>query len=286
MTTLQMAKIFDNSDNDDEEKIDPERKRMEMVRMIQKTFYQSPSSVQSVNDTNAEKTNDDDDDDDMEQQQQQQQDNIHSKLDPSTGAMHNLPLWRVNWVETPGRANCLNVHELQYTHMFETILSNPQPWYFGHLYTPGGSKGIQKGTCDLKSWRDKVRIDDDDDDDGEREEDDKEEEDESKVIGTLLRITDFRRLEDGRLMILVHGLERFVVDTIKQDVPYATADVQILPDIDITSSFLLPPKHKKDENTIRQKEQEWKQARRNAIFHSFYYHEYENKRMELPLPAD
>lgn len=62
--------------------------------------------------------------------------------------------WRVGWVETPERRNCLNVHDLQYTHMFETILSSTSGGgddddglllYFGHLYLPGGHRRHYRG---------------------------------------------------------------------------------------------------------------------------------------------
>jgi hypothetical protein len=82
-----------------------EERRMELVRQLQKTFYQSS-------------TTDDE-----------------PYLEESTGRMCNLPLWRVGWVEVPGRANCLNVHEGHYTNMFEKLLaSSLETKYFGHLH--------------------------------------------------------------------------------------------------------------------------------------------------------
>lgn len=210
-----------------------------MVRSLQKTFYNSPND-----DENALP---------------------RPELQTKTGMLTNLPLWRVGWTEVPGRANCLNVHEGQYTHMFETIVNQgPGPWYFGHLHLPGGFKMTRTGQrrFDLKSWREEIK--------------DKarfQEPERSAVVGTLMRITDFRRLEDGRLCILVHVLERFVVDNVVQSFPYSVADVQILPDLEE-----LPPDIV-DENFA-------KIARGEAVVRSFQYHDYEYDNIKLPLPQD
>jgi Lon protease-like protein len=211
--------------------------RMEMVRKLQKSFYS-----QASNDTNKETQ--------------------LSQLQSDTGIMTNVPLWRVGWVEVPGRANCLNVHEGQYTHMFETILSGPQPWYVGHLHLPGGSQMARSGQrqYDLKTWRDEVQ-------DETRFETIRER---SAVVGTVMRITDVRRMADGRLTLLVHPMERFVVDRIVQSVPYSVADVQILPDL--------------EEVHLAGDENFCKIARAAAVMKSFQYHDYEYDKIVLPLP--
>ena len=89
------------------------------------------------------------------------------RLNPNLTVV-DLPLWRVGWVETPGRRNCLNVHEMHYTHMFERILASSRSstdddddcdgLYFGHLYLPGGTSsasGVEE-RYRLKTWREEL----------------------------------------------------------------------------------------------------------------------------------
>jgi Lon protease-like protein len=192
-------------------------------------------------------------------------DSARPELDGETGTVRNLPLWRVGWVEVPGRSNVLHVHEGHYTNMFEKILAGPQPWYVGHLHLPGGS-GAARATGEtrfkLKSWQQEMQDD--------QRFDEKER---SDVLGTLMRITDYRRLEDGRLLLLVHVMDRFVVQEVMQDFPYGIANVQILPDIE-----QLVGEHAGDEFTA-------KEARAAAVRQSFLYHDYEyDKTTQLPLP--
>jgi len=129
-------------------------------------------------------------------------------LDAATGIMRNLPLWRVGWVELPGRSNCLLVHEGQYTHMFEQLLRGPEPWYFGHLYLQGGSRNLR--STPLVTHRQDTDL--------------------SAQVGCLMRIRDYKRRQDGCLVLFVQVMERFVVDTVLQSLPYSMAHVQILPD--------------------------------------------------------
>jgi len=214
-----------SSNNDDQ---DMERK-MELVRSLQSAYYQSSTVEPTV-------------------------------LERDTGIMRNLPLWRVQWTELPGRSNVLNVHEGIYTNMYETILRGPKPWYVGHLYLPGGSKNIKNSErrFQLKTWEMEVK-------DDERESD----EERSAVVGTLLRISDFRRLEDGRLILLVQGLERFVVFDCVQTLPYSIANVQILPDF---------------EKAPEKEEEEARAKRSAAVMESFRFHDYEyDVNFELPL---
>lgn len=173
--------------------------RMEMVRSLQMSYY---------------KTND----------------FQRSSLDASTESIHNLPLWRMGLAELPGRSNLLNVHEPVHTNMFQSILSQPKPWYFGHLYLPDGNCGalaLQKRqnpndgsvrreneSFKLKTWKDNNL----------------EETEGDAVLGTLMSIADYRRMEDGRLFLLVEALERFAISSVQQELPYSIADVQLLPD--------------------------------------------------------
>lgn len=170
-------------------------------------------------------------------------------LERDTGIMRNLPLWRVQWTELLGRSNVLNVHEAIYTNMFETILRAPKPWYVGHLFLPGGSKNIKskERRFQLKTW----------DTQASEKENDKEC---SAVVGTLLRISDFRRLKDGRLVLLVQGLERFVVVDCLQTLPYSMANVQILPDFDVA---------------LTEEEEKARSVRARQVMESFRFHDFE-----------
>jgi Lon protease-like protein len=176
-------------------------------------------------------------------------------VDSTTGIVSNLSLWRVGWVELPGRSNVLNVHEAQYTHMFESIIRGPKPWYFGHLHLEGGSKFLQ--STPLQRW-DAIS----DNDNTQRR---------SAKVGCLMQICDYRRLKDGRLILLVHALERFAVDKVIQSLPFSVADVQILPD-QVDDCQLV------DENFA-------KIRRSRQVTESFLFHTYEFNETLLPLPV-
>jgi Lon protease-like protein len=244
----------DNTSEDEQEGVMDEAERMELVRKLQKTFYQPSGSEDDDNTSSAAAT----------------------KLDPTTGIFHNLPLWRVGWVELPGRANCLNVHEGHYTNMFETILAGPQPWYVGHLHLPGGTKNSRKlneTAFQLKNWQDEIA------DDSRWDSSSLLLRDRSAVVGCLMRITDYRRLQDGRLILLVHPLERFVVQKTLQSFPFGRADVQMLPDMDAyLANTFDTTENSGDENF-------YKVARAKAVRASFAHHEYECSTTRLlPLP--
>ena len=213
---------------------DEMERKMALVRSLQNAYYQNSATEPTI-------------------------------LERDTGILRNVPLWRVQWTELPGRSNVLNVHEGTYTNMFETILRSPKPWYVGHLLLPGGSKNLKSSECrfQLKTWQDEIADDDerrDADTSGER----------SAVVGTLLRIADFRRLADGRLILLIQALERFVVAKCVRSLPYSIAHVQILPDYNAES--------------ILATEEEARTQRANEVMESFRYHDYEyDAKFALPL---
>ncbi|KAL7489035.1 hypothetical protein ACHAW6_014615 [Cyclotella cf. meneghiniana] len=294
--------ITDGMDDDDDDGriIDFDSRRMDIVRKLQNTYYRS------INDLDYGRKSED---------KESYGNDICSsgktaKLDEATGRVLNLPLWRVGWVETPGRRNCLNVHEGQYTHMFETILSRSTasergddeglgegPLYFGHLYLPGGSASGRsgQGKYQLKTWQqelyDEARFDLSvlNTYKGNEYVNDR-----SAVVGCLMQILDHLRMDDGRLIILVQAVERFVVDEIIQTRPYAVANVQILLDDeqlpwskstnlrggnDVVKGGNLSSDNAKraiDENIC-------KYIRGNAVSASFYYHDYEFDKPKLPI---
>ena len=246
--------------NEGEEIEDFESRRMEYVRILQKSYYRSM------------------DDGDMDTIGGSVGTQRKTKFDPSTGRVLNLPLWRVGWVETPGRRNCLNVHEGQYTHMFETILSQSngeEPLYFGHLYVPGGSAKSRSPGQQLKTWQqelaDETRFDPSilNTYKGSSYVNDR-----AALIGCLMQIVDYRRMDDGRLMILVQSVERFVVDEIVETDPYNVANVQIL--LDEEELPWINSVNFVSENAC-------KYLRGDAVSASFYYHDYEFDKPKLPI---
>jgi hypothetical protein len=145
--------------------------------------------------------------------------------------------------------------------MFETILRGSQPWYFGHLHLPGGFQMTRTGESRfrLKHWREEAQ-DEERFDNSER----------SAVVGCWMQITDYRRLEDGRLCLFVQALDRFVVVKVVQEFPYSIADIQILPDEEEMPEGLV------DENFGRL-------ARGAAVQRAFQYHPYEFDNTKLPI---
>jgi Lon protease-like protein len=130
-----------------------------------------------------------------------------------------------------------NAHYIGYTpdcNRFESILhnENDKPWYIGHLYLPKGSANLRKKPPNngddkpyqLKTWEEEIA------DTSIQNTDNDTHPCRSAVVGTLMRIADYRRMQDGRLLVLVEAMERFVVTNVKQEVPYSIVDVQLLPD--------------------------------------------------------
>ncbi|KAL3826562.1 hypothetical protein ACHAXA_003626 [Cyclostephanos tholiformis] len=329
-TTCRLSSSDDDDDDDDDGvgKVGGKEnfeggERMDVVRMLQRSYYREDhvdvdpatgaSSSSSANIAGGARRR-----------------RRRPYLDATTGRMCDLPLWRVDWVETPGRRNCLNVHEMRYTHMFETLLSSSRlsseskttnktttddhndddyeeeddgPLYFGHLYLPGGSSSARSGErrYRLKTWREEL-------DDADRFDDHATSYtladpnvktprvDRSAVVGCLMQVIDHRRMVDGRLIVLVQGLERFVVDEIIDTRPYAVANVQVLLDEeelpwekrrDDDGNETFPNQGgvtRKEERSGMTKDDEdaCKCLRGRAITASFGYHDYEFDGQKLP----
>ena len=71
--------------------------------------------------------------------------------------------------------------------MFEKIVRGPEPWYFGHVFLPGGTPNLNKEEYGLGRGT------------------------KASIVGTLMRVRDIRTLEDGRQQIVVQALNRMVV---------------------------------------------------------------------------
>lgn len=227
---------------DDDDKEDREKRRMEMVRKLQKSFYQTPST---------EKNNNDDDDGAASRSNRRR--GVTEPTLENGGALQNVPLWRVQWTELPGRSNVLSVHEPMYTNMFEEMIRNSDEWYFGHLYLPGGSKNLRstQPSLKLKTWKDELDAGEaqspglSDSSSSSNTNDDQS----APSLGTLMKITDYRRMEDGKLLLLVQAVERFVVTEIVQELPYGIANMQLLPDREEIQLPSTNTKKKETENT-------------------------------------
>lgn len=130
--------------------------------------------------------------------------------------LRDVPLWRVQWTELPGYNVVLNCHVPHYTHMFMGVLNGPRPWYFGHLLLPGGSENLDNPKYRLGAPDSKAA-----------------------TTGTLMRVSDYRQLGDGRLLLVCQALERFAVVDVTQHLPYGVATVEILPDRELIDAHYL-----------------------------------------------
>ena len=260
---------------------DFEKERMNIVRNLQRSYYRDVPETSNA---------------DIDTDIQSSTSSAGASFDPSTGRINNLTLWRVGWVETPGRRNCLNVHEMQYTHMFETILaqkeSSQEPVYFGHLYLPGGTKADKSGEpkYQLKTWHEELadenRFDNYDSTSTIKAPDiSTPTVDRSAVVGCLMQIIDHRRIEDGRLMLLVQALERFVVEEVIEEKPYYVANVQVLLDREELPWYNGSGRgNNKEMQNVD--ENFCKTLRGKAVAASFCYHDYEFDRPKLPTESD
>eukprot|EP00815_Leptocylindrus_aporus_P000674 CAMPEP_0116055836 /NCGR_PEP_ID=MMETSP0322-20121206/3648_1 /TAXON_ID=163516 /ORGANISM="Leptocylindrus danicus var. apora, Strain B651" /LENGTH=531 /DNA_ID=CAMNT_0003539523 /DNA_START=170 /DNA_END=1766 /DNA_ORIENTATION=+ len=278
--------------NEEEEEEETERlkKRMEVIRKLQDTYYKSDdeyvsgSNIQNSalfkNETVMRRRN-------------------MCEFNETSGEMYNVPLWRVGWTELPGRTNVLSVHDAAYTHMFERLIrshdlnrecdsdlelkrdsgncggggcngTDRDPIYFGHLFVPPSDA---KYDPPLLSWEEegivRQKLVDFSGSSASRAVIDGFHTSRPAVIGTLMRIADYRRRVDGKFLILVQALERFVVTNVRQSKPYGVVDVQLLPDL--------------EEDELRDK---WCNARRAfAVKTSMLWQDYECD-VEMSLPVD
>lgn len=187
---LRPLSAADNNNEESTEQINPndletaeERAaRMELVKQIQKSFYADSTGAQK---------------------------------ETTTGSFDDVGLWRVQWTELPGYQNVLNVHVAHYTHMFQSIVNGPKPWYFGSLYLPGGSENLEN---------DEYRL---------CREDSKQ-----TRWGTLMKVSDYQQLdEDGRLLLIVQAVGKYRVTSASQHTPYSIAKVQVVPDRELICQY-------------------------------------------------
>jgi hypothetical protein len=287
------------------EKEDEEERRMAQVRALQMSFYK-PSVVVDV------ECDDNGEDEECSVSYSNESGDVVT-FDETTGILNNLPLWRAPWQEVPGRSNVLNVHDPIYTSMFESILYQQQqqyaqtgkksPMYFGHLYLEGGSDNLSPKVTDdkfqLKTWKgESIRKYGSERKDAPNPLPGTNPHHSSAVLGCLMEIQDFRRMSDGRLLLLVHAMERFVVQDVLQDLPHSVANVQLLPDVEeLTSKALadecdaqespsLPTTCSSLDTVVELPENQVATARARAVQESMLrFHDYEydsNHHLRLP----
>ena len=271
LSRIRMSAADD--ENDDDGELD-DRERMKTIRALQDAFYSSGAEEGEVSSA--------------------------CRVEPD-GSIASLPLWRVSWTELPGRSNVLIVHEARYTHMFEQVIRNGQ-MLFGHLRLPGGSNSIGKEGYELLSWKDEADImlasqaSDKDGNEGSEAEycytDDVQEHSScrSACVGTLMKIVDYRRMSDGKMLLLVHALDRFVVSKPIQELPFSIADVQLLPDSE-EMEYVLAQQQRGEA-----KDKMWysalngsdvMKARRTATSNSLKWQQYEfDDTVKLPVRSD
>ena len=252
-----------------------DRERMKTIRALQDAFYSSGAK---------------EDDDEA---------SSSCRIEPD-GSIASLPLWRVSWTELPGRSNVLIVHEARYTHMFEQVIRSGQ-MLFGHLRLPGGSNSIGKEGYELLSWKDEADImmasqADEDGSEGSDAEycytDDAQEHSScrSACVGTLMKIVDYRRMGDGKLLLLVHALDRFVVSKPIQELPFSLADVQLLPDCEEMEYVLAQQREGEASDEMWYSSldsSDLTKARRTATSNALRWQQYEfDNTIKLPVRSD
>lgn len=156
--------------------------------------------------------------------------NGHPFLDIDTGVMHNLPILISPSTELPGRQTVRFIDNPLEINMLESSLrrnseehsidGNRHCFYIGQLYRDPNKTEVDNplNRPQLESWKDLTPLDNASDGD------------KDTCIGTLLRIMDFRRFTDGRMVLLVQGVERFAISKVHRKLPYVIVDAQILPD--------------------------------------------------------
>ena len=114
----------------------------------------------------------------------------------------------------PHQQTILNVWQPQYTHMFEELVRGPEPWLYAHVQLPGGRDNIGNPDYDLKN-----------------------ETSLAPRTGTLMRVARYEKQPDNRWAVWVQGVSRCRVERALRNMPYARADVRIIPDGEAFSHF-------------------------------------------------
>lgn len=129
------------------------------------------------------------------------------------GFYEDLPIAR--WKSPPFLPHqqvLLNIFQPEYTHCFEELMAQPQPWLYMHVHLPGGIAALGDDEYALPEGSSPAPPS------------------LAPLEGTLMRVVSCVRLPDARMRILVQGLSRATIVRGTQRLPYARGDVQVLPD--------------------------------------------------------
>ena len=158
-------------------------------------------------------------------------------LNKTTGTMDNLPILMSPSTELPGRQTVRFVDNPLDINLLELSLrgfaekgdkDNNSHCFVGQLYRDPNETGDGPlSRPRIKSWKDFSPDAYDDSESG-------------TCVGTLLRIVDFRRVNDGRMVLLVQGIERFVISKVYQELPYIIVDAQIILDEEELMAYPMP----------------------------------------------
>ena len=139
-----------------------------------------------------------------------------ASLEPGWRSLcRDMPLCRWPWEILPQHQRVVVVHEPQYILMFEKVLAGPAPHEYVHLLLPGGTDELGSDEFALRPGS------------------------KGAMAGTLVRIVASLRdtvqtatpgLKVEGLVLVVQGLARVHVTQQTQALPYAKADVLLLPD--------------------------------------------------------
>ena len=122
------------------------------------------------------------------------------------GFAPDLPLCRWSFNILPHQRAALNVFQPQYTLLFEKLLTTERPWLYAHVLLPGGVENLANPAYRLEPGSD------------------------APLQGTIMEVVAVQREADSRLSLLVQGVARGIVLRPTQALPYARADVMLLPD--------------------------------------------------------
>eukprot|EP00980_Cylindrotheca_fusiformis_P020470 scaffold7520_cov114-Cylindrotheca_fusiformis.AAC.2 len=224
--------IEDNDNKEEEE--DSEKRRMEAVRSLQIAFYKSSNNNNNAASTKATPTTTS-----KEEGQQQQQQRSSSSSSSSEMVSRTTRLDAVTG-------------KLLHLPLWRA------PWWEVPGRSNGGSDNLKVGnlfTVDTYNDNDTTNTNTNTT---------------SAVVGCLLHIQDYRRFANGRLLLLVHVLERFVVTNIHQELPYSIVDAQIVPDIEE-----MDPNNNNQWWCKEEEDDDVSMIRGMAVQESVRYHDYE-----------
>ena len=142
------------------------------------------------------------------------------------GLLLDLPVARWGFPFLPHHRAVLNVFQPQYTLMFEQLLATPRPWLYAHVLLPGGVSNLASEDYALEPGT------------------------KAPLLGTVVEVVAVQREADARLTLAVQGLSRARVLRATQALPYARADVVMLPDAEALLAHALAAQRFVAENGV------------------------------------